>query len=270
MSTHWFLHDKHVEFRNSIGAIIDTATVDLRRSDARATLGDEHDQCQYLFTKMYTLMRDRQEELSRVVLCCSSIPDPVVELRYYRSRVKRSKTQTGPQFIEGETGADFALVLDVSFPDILRAQRSVMGQAKILEGPSVRLDDDQLDQIIRVAGSESAAYLIWGQNQAPIVVSAENIAALRRTQGVSRLSNSVLRFGRPLSEFFSEAFIGLWFGKDYTPEKAGEAPPKDSVAILYHFLHMGVPPPNLVYFGMTSGRLLGIRPGVYVNEVVDL
>ena len=133
MSTHWFLQEKHVEFRNTITAIIDTAARGVRRSDARATLGDEHDQCQYLFTKMYTLMQERQDEMTKAVLCCSRIPDPVVELRYYRSRVKRSKKQPDAQFIEGETGADFALVLDINFPGILQAQRSVLGQAKILD-----------------------------------------------------------------------------------------------------------------------------------------
>lgn len=270
MSTHWFLQEKHVEFRNTVSAIVDGAAIDLRRSDARATLGDEHDQCQYLFTKMYTLMQGRQDDLTKAVLCCSRIPDPVVELRYYRSRVKRSKKQPDAQFVESETGADFALVLDVSFPGILQAQRSVLGQAKILDGSSIALDDQQLEQILRVAGPESAAYLIWGENQGPTVVSAENIAASRRTQRAGRLPNSILPFGRPLSEFFSEAFIGLWFGKDYTPEKAGENPPKTSVAILYHFLHMGVPPPNVVSFGIMSGKLLGVRPGVYVNDVVDL
>src|SRR6185369_7794365 len=112
MASHWFLHEAHSEFRNAIGSIIDLAATDLSRPDARASLGDEHDQCQYLFTKMYSVMQERASDLTEAVLCCSRIPDPVVELRYYRSRVKRSTKKPDPQFIEGETGADFALVLD--------------------------------------------------------------------------------------------------------------------------------------------------------------
>jgi hypothetical protein len=219
---------------------------------------------------MYTLMQERADDLTEAVLCCSRIPAPVVELRYYRSRVKRVRKQSDPQFIEGETGADFALVLDVNFPSILQAQRSVLGQAKILDRSTLALDDEQLEQILRVGGPESAAYLIWGENQSPTVLSAENVATFTRTQGASYLNSNILPFGQPLSEFFSEVFIGLWFGRDYDAKKEGEDPPETSIAILYHFLHMGVPPPNVVYFVLRVGTRLGVRPGVYVNDVIDL
>ena len=270
MATHWFLHEDHNKFRNAVKAIIDKAASNLRRPDARATLGDEHDQCQYLFTNIYTVMQEREADLTEAVLCCSKIPDPVVELRYYRSRVKRSGEQPKAQFVEGETGADFALVLNVSFPNVLQAQRSILGQAKILDRASTQINSDQLKQILRVGGPESAVYLLWGGDQPPTVVSAENVDAFTRTQGRSNLNGRILPFGQPLSEFFSEAFLGLWFGKDYDPVREKENPPATSIAVLYHFLHRMVPPPNVVYLGVMSAQQSGLRPGVYVNDIQDL
>jgi hypothetical protein len=270
MATHWFLKEDHTEFRNAMASIIDSVSMDLIRPDAWTSLGDEHDQCQYLFTRMYALMQERTNDLSKAVLCCSKIPDPVIELRYYRSRVKRSKNKSQPQFIEKETGADFALVLDVNFPGILQAQRSVLGQAKILKSSAAIIDDYQLERILQIAGPESAAYLIWGENQSPIIISAENIASMIKTQGSRNINRSILPFGLPLSEFFLESFVGLWFGRNYNPEKENERPPETSIAILYHFLHMGVPPPNVIYLGILSGNNFNIAPGLYINDVKDL
>lgn len=270
MASHWFLQDKHMEFRDSITFIFNRASEDICRSDGRTGAGDEDTQCQHLFTKIYTLMQERSDDLTKKVLCCSKIPDPVVELRYYRSRVKRSKEQLGVQFIEKETGADFVLIIDINFPGTFQAQRSVLGQAKILVKDNLVIDNKQLQQLLRVGGPESAAYLIWADDQLPTVITAENIAAFVRTQGANTLRRNIFAFGQPLSEFFSEAFIGLWFGKDYDAKKENENPPETSIAILYHFLHQGVPPPNVVYFGLMSSQKAGIRPGVYIRDVVDL
>jgi hypothetical protein len=198
VATHWFLKKSRTEFHSTITTIIDKASVDLGRPDARVTLGDEHDQCQYLFTKMYTLMQERVNDLTHAILRCSKIPAPIVELRYYRSRIKRGRKQSNAQFIEGETGADFALVLDVNLPNVLQAQRSVLGQAKILDGSSLALDNEQLERILQVGGPESAAYLVWGKKKLPSVLSAENVAAFIRTQGGSYLSTRILPFARPI------------------------------------------------------------------------
>lgn len=253
-----------------MSSIIDDAAVDLCRSDSRETLGDEHEQCQHLFTKVYTLMRERQKELTDNLLCCSRVHDPVIELRYYKSKVKRSQNSKNPQFIESETGADFALALRIDLPGILRIERSVLGQAKVLDKKSTPINEDQLETILSVGGAESATFIIWGTHTSPVVISADNIASFCQTQNTMRLNSSVLPLGKPLSEFFCDAFISLWFGKSYDPEKEGDKPPSSSIPVLYHFLHRGNPPPNVVYFGIMSGRRLNIPPGVYVHDRVDI
>jgi len=270
MATHWFLRENHSKFRNSIASVIDEAVMDLSRHDARDTLGDEHTQCQHLFTKIYTLMRGRQQELTEHLLCCSKVRDPVVELRYYRSPVRRSRSIKSPQFIESETGADFALTLQIDLPDILQAERSVLGQAKVLDSPSAQFNEDQLNKLLDVGGPESATYMLWRADYPPTIVSAENIESHIRTQGASRLGPLVFTLGKPLAEFFCDGFLGLWFGKDYDPKKECEEPPPESIGILYHFLHRGTPPPNVVHFGLSSRRELRVRPGVYIDDIVDI
>lgn len=269
MAAHWFLKEDHSRFRNSISSVIDEVAGELARPDARNTLGDEHDQCQFLFTGIYTLMKYRQEEFTRHLLCCSKIPDPVVELRYYRSRVKRDRANGKPQFIEKETGADFALALQIDLPDLIQAERSVLGQAKILSDRVAHLNKCQLDKLLEVAGPESAAYMLWGVEYPPTVVTAENIESYIRTRPTNSLEPGILTLGRSLAEFFCDSFIGLWFGRDYNPERECEDPPSTSIGVLYHFLHRGVPPPNVVYFGIRYRRGRD-APGFIVRDIKDV
>ena len=219
MSTHWFLRNEHLKFRNSINKIIKTAAADLCRNDTSNTLGDEHQQCQHLFTKIYTLMQERQNELTEHLLCCAKVSDPVIELRYYRSRIRKDKTSGDKQFVEKETGADFALTLGINLPGILQAERSVLGQAKVMKLPSIELDVNQMKTLLNVGGPESAAYLLWSTDHYPCVISAENVAAHIRTQGMDRLYPNLFTLGQSLQDFFCDAFIGLWFGKDYDPKR---------------------------------------------------
>ena len=271
MISHWFLKEEHTKFRNCIMEIIDTVADEVCRYDSRDTLGDEHDQCQYLFTKMYTLMQERRRELTKNLLCCSKIKDPVVEIRYYRSRVKRTKTSERPQFIESETGADFALAIEVDLPGVIQVSRSILGQAKIIDNnESTLIDKEQLDNLIETAGPESAAYILWGSKDRPTVLSANNVSAYLTTNNSLRINSSTLSLGMKLSEFFCESFLSLWFGKDYNSEKEGENPPKKSIPVLYHFLHRGNTPPNVIFFGISSGNKLGLSPGVYIDKQTDI
>jgi hypothetical protein len=270
MPSHWLFRDVNNEFAEGIASIIAEAAVDIARTDARATLGDEHDQCQYLFTKIYTLLQSRQAGLTRLLLRSTDLRDPVVELRYYRSKVRRTRQGARAQFVEAETGADVAFALKVDLPGVLKAERSVLGQAKILSNNGAVIEPEQLQHLRAVAGPESATYLLWGDDAPPVVVSAENIAAAVRTTGSHRFDTTLLRAGKPLSEFFCESFVGLWFGKDYEAQRAQDRPPKDSIGVLYHFLHRGAPPPNVVFFGLQSARQVNVAPGVYVREVVDI
>jgi hypothetical protein len=73
-----------------------------------------------------------------------------------------------------------------------------------------------------------------------------------------------------LGEFYIDVFLGLWFGRDYTPAKYDENPPPTSVAVLYHFLHATIPPPNIVYLGVFSGGFAPTAAGLYVNGVTDI
>lgn len=270
MAKHWFLEDGHTKFRKAVADIIERAAEDICQSNASETLGDEHLQCQHLFSKMYALMQAGQRDLSNALLCCSRVPNPVVELRYYKSRVRRKKGGAKSQFVEKETGADFALTLRVDLPGVLQAERSVLGQAKILGRPSVELDIEQLDLLLKVAGAESGAYLLWHTDLSPTVVTAENVTSHTRTHGKDRLYPGLCELGQSFSDFFSETFLGLWFGKDYDPVKEGEHPPASSIPILYHFLHRGLPPPNVVYFGLGSADQMQLPPGVYVTDVTDM
>lgn len=267
MISNWFLKEGHTEFRGSLEAFVTEAAQDLCRPDARNTLGDEHDQCQHLFTKLYTLLASNQRELTRCLLCCSKIPEPILILRYYRSRVRRRQGMADAQFIESETGADFALCLQVDLPGMLQTQRMVLGQAKILDRHSSALNDEQLGKLLAAGGPEAATYLVWGSDIFPTVVSAENIASFARTQRANRLTQQVVDLGKPLSEFICDAFLSLWFGREYRPEKEGESPPPNSIGVLYHFLHAGPPPPNVVFLGLTSSNRLVAPPGVYVEEM---
>ena len=80
----------------------------------------------------------------------------------------------------------------------------------------------------------------------------------------------IASLGQSLAEFFCDAFVGLWFGKDYDPDREGESPPPQSIPILFHFLHRGAPPPNIVHFGVGDADVMGSSPGVYVSEITDI
>ncbi len=270
MVKHWFLKANHSKFRNSLASIIQNAGADLARSDARNTLGDEHDQCQYFFTKLFTAMRERQKELTENLLCCSMIPKPIVELRYYRSKIRRSQQNELPQFIERETGADFALTINVNLPKLLNSQRSILGQAKIMGSNGIKLDEDQLKQLLSIAGPESAAYMIWSSEVRPFVVTGVNVDSSIRKGSAGNDTLGLLMLGKPFTEFFCDLFLGLWFGKEYNPEEQEYSPPPNSISILYHFLHRNTPPPNVVYFGISSAKGTKYKPGFYVDNITDI
>jgi len=110
----------------------------------------------HLFTKAYTLMKERESELTDYLFCCSKVPEPIIEIRYYRSKVRRSRTSQNPQFIESETGADFALALRINLPGVLKIERSILGQAKVIGKNSGAIEQNQLEALLSVGGAESA------------------------------------------------------------------------------------------------------------------
>lgn len=270
LPSHWLLEDDHEVFRNAISKMVITAAEDLCRVDVRSTLGDEHDQCQHLFTKLFTIMQQNTDELTEALLCCSKVPDPVLMLGYYRSRIRRSRTSADPQFIESETGADFALTLEVDLPNVLRANRSVLGQAKIIGPKPISIKKDQLRMILKVAGPESGAYLVWDEDTTPTIISAANIATHCRLHDKDLIDTSLLPVGKPLAEFLCDVFLALWFGRDYDPVLEGDKVPSGSIGVLYHFLHSAVPPPNVLYMGVASAKKHQTKPGVVVIPPKEL
>jgi hypothetical protein len=268
MARHWFLNDGHEEFRNAISAAVRDTAADLTRPDAKAALGDEHEQCQHFFSKLYARFQHDRAQLTRALICCSRIPDPVLELRYYRSSRRRSK---GAPFGENTTGADFALALRVDLPGVIQAERSTLGQAKVFDNGSCRVDGEQCELLRKTAGAEGAAYLMWGPDAGVDVVSANNVRSCLRTSGRGGLHQDVLALGKPFDEFVCDDLIGLWFGKDYVAAEERERPPVTSVGVLFHFLHASAPPPNVAYFGLSSSQVQGgLAPGVYIADVVDM
>jgi len=237
---------------------------------ARTKLGGEDTQCQHFFTALYTLMQTNQAHLSQALLCCSRIRDVVIDLRYYRSVPRRSRKRGGPQLVETETGADFALTLQAAVPDEIRADRSVLGQAKLVDDQSIPIPTQQLNSLLEFAGSVSGVYLLWGEDHSPVVVTAENIKTLARGQGTNRLRHEVLQYGKPFAEFLVDMFVGLWFGKDFIREEIRQRIPSKSPTALYVMLHMGAPPPNVLHLDIGSSRGRDRAPGVYVQDILDL
>jgi hypothetical protein len=173
--------------------------------------------------------------------------------------------------VERETGADFALTIEVDVPNEIHADRSVLGQAKLVDGESIPIDGRQLHTLLDFGGPESATYLMWGSGHEPIVIAAENIRTLGRVRRTNRLVVDVLRYGKPFAEFLVESFIGLWFGKDFDRRAIAqiEPIPQESPTALYMMLHGGTPPPNVLHLGISSSRSRDLRPGVYVSEVIE-
>ena len=268
--SHWLLGEDHRVFRNALSELISPACEDLSRPDARENLGDEDSQCQHFFTKIYSLMRASQDSLSKALLCCSKIEDVVLEFRHYRSVRRRLKRRKRAQLVEDLTGADFGLTLEVNVPDEILADRSVLGQAKLVDGSAIPIDRMQLNDILRFAGPESATYLIWGGGNKPVVVSAENIRTLSRVSTTNRMHVEILRYGKPFEEFLIESFVGLWFGRDFDHKSVGVPIPDTSPTALYVMLHLGPPPPNVVHLSIGTSRSRNRTPGVYVNETIDL
>jgi hypothetical protein len=267
---HWLLNEDHRVFRSALAALVDQAAAELADPRARRYLGGEDTQCQHFFTKLYTLMQTHQAELTQSLLCCSRVKDPVIELRYYRSVPRRSRKRGGPQLVETETGADFAFTLQVAVPDEIRADRSVLGQAKLVDDESVPIPIQQLNSLLEFAGPMSGVYLLWGPRQSPAVITVDNIKTLARTKGTNRLRPDVLRYGKPFAEFLVDMFLGLWFGKDFVRDEIRKRIPTNSPTALYVMLHMGVPPPNVIHFDISSSRGRDRPPGVYIQEINDL
>lgn len=268
--SHWLLGEQHSIFRNAVATIISEAEGDLARADARETIGNEDTQCQHFFTKAFTQMQMKQDELTKALLCCSKVQQPVLEIRYYRSVPRQSRKRRNPHLVESETGADFALTLQVDVPDDIFAERSVFGQAKLIDDQSIPIGAHQLNTLLSFAGPESATYLMWGPRYSPTMITAENIKTLGRIKKTNRLNEDVLRYGKPFAEFLVESFIGLWFGKDFDRVTIGKPIPKDSPTALYMTLHAGTPPPNVLHLGISSSRSRQLEPGVYVSNVINV
>lgn len=268
--SHWLLGEDHRVFRDLLSRIISPASDDLAREDARETLGDEDHQCSHFFAKAYSQLQAASGDLTEALLCCSKIGDPVLELRHYQSVRRRNSKRKRPQLVENVTGADFALTLEVDVPGDIRADRSVLGQAKLIDDGGIPIARMQLDSILQSGGPESATYLMWGCENRPVVVSAENVRSLSRVNGTNRLDMGILRFGKPFAEFLIEAFIGLWFGRDFDRSRTDTSVPHDSPAALYAMLHIGPPPPNVIHLGIGTSQSRDLPPGVYVTETVRL
>jgi len=261
---HWLLNENHQAFRGILTSLVDRAATDLADPMARRFLGGEDTQCQHFSSTLYALMQTQQAELTKALLCCARVKDPVIEIRYYRSAPRRSRKRGGPQLVESETGADFALTLSVT------ADRSVLGQAKVVDDESVPIPAQQLNSLLEFAGSVSGVYLLWGPGQLPSVITADNIKTLARTTGTNRLRPDVLRYGKPFAEFLVDMFMGLWFGKDFVRSEIRKRIPPNSPTALYVMLHMGTPPPNVFHFDISTSLNRDRAPGVYIQEMINL
>jgi len=267
---HWLLNKDHRVFRGAVESVVMEATKGLIDPDARDSLGGKDTQCQHFFTKVFTLFRTYEADLTRALLCCSRLQDPVIEMRYYRSVPRRSSRRGGPQLVESETGADFALTLEVAVPGEIAADRSVLGQAKLVDLYSVPIPASQLEKLLGFAGPESGVYMMWGPNQQPSMVTAQNIRTLARVNGSNRLRSQVASYGKPFAEFLVDMFFGLWFGKDFVRAAIPKRIPKNSPTALFAMLHLGTPPPNVVHFGITSSKARDLPAGVHVQEIIEL
>jgi len=128
------------DFAAAIRKVIDEAAGNLNPD----TDGDEDTQCQQLFTEMFTTLRLNQERLTDLLQANAEVPNLRVECRYYHSKRRRNHKDDRVQFVEKETGADFALVLLVFLPNLVMAQRHVLGQVKLVRGGSIGIDRAQL------------------------------------------------------------------------------------------------------------------------------
>ncbi len=236
-------------------------------------LGEEDTQCQHLFTRIFSRLQAQQERLSDYLVTDSRIRDLVMVLRYYRSRRRRrGGLEDLIQFVESETGADFALSLKIDLADIAEMNRHTLGQAKLIEADRIRIDRDQLQKIDEAAGGELGVYAIWGEGFKPAVLTISNLKAVVRASSTKTIPlESVARFTRPLEDYMVDEFLGLWHGADfYADEIEEEQRPRTSPPTLFHLLHMGAPPPNIFHMDVTNARLTGdigfegAPPGFYI------
>jgi hypothetical protein len=77
---HWLLDDDHAAFRRALTVLVDQAAAPLANPMARRFLGGEDTQCQHFFSRLYGLMQTQQAELTKALLCCSRVKDPVIEI----------------------------------------------------------------------------------------------------------------------------------------------------------------------------------------------
>ncbi len=92
-------------FSEAVRTIIEQCSTSLDTS----TLGDEDTQCQHLFTCIFLSLKEEEQTLTDYLIHDSLISDLLVEFRYYRSKRRRNRNDKRIQFVERETGADFAL-----------------------------------------------------------------------------------------------------------------------------------------------------------------
>ncbi len=270
LPSHWLLKTGHVEFRAAMARIVQEASSDVMQPDSRATLGYEDTQCQHFFSAMFTMFRERQQMLSEALACCAAFPEAFLQVGYYRSVSRRSSSVPGPQLVEKETGADFALTLEVDVPGSIHADRSVLGQAKLIDRNGIPISRTQLECLLTTGGPESAAYMMWGPGQEPSVITAQNVSTLGRLDCSNSLSDDVLAYGRRFDEFLLESFIGLWFGKDFDRQSVDADVPERSPTALYFMLHTGTPPPVVFHIKIGSARDFDIEPGLHVFGPIDM
>lgn len=227
-------------------------------------LGDEDTQCQHLFTSLFQDLRAQETLLSQALRQDSAVPDLCVEFRYYRSRRRSNYQDRRIQFVESETGADYALALLVDLKNIAHIQRHILAQVKLIKAGSVRVNQPQMRLLEESAGGEFGLYTIWGEETSPFGITVANMkGVIRATSGRPRASH-LQKFGRQFADYVLDDFLGLWHGVDFHAQEYGETPPEKSRPVLYHLLHQGEPPPNVAYFGVQNATPNGIQPGFYV------
>jgi len=264
-------------FSKTVKSIIDDNAKSLLSTDM---LGGEDTQCQHLFTSIFLRLQQYKHQLTDFLNQDSLIPQLKVEFRYYRSHTRRNSTDRPvQQFVEKETGADFAFTLCVDLPNVAFTQRHVLAQAKLIKSSKLRVDLEQLATLNQAARGELGLYTIWGETHPPAVITVANMKAAIRSvtgrrsftdtfEGGSELRlnwETIERFSRPLADYAVDEFLGLWHGADFYPEEYDENPPSGSIPILYHHLHMGTPPPNTIYFGFSQVQQDGETPGFYAH-----
>jgi hypothetical protein len=211
-------------------------------------------------------MKNRQQELTNLLKEGSDIDNLYFEFRYYRSKVRRNRQKTQPQFAENETGADFAIALRSDLYSVSLAQRHVLAQAKLIENNKIRINQEQLTRLEEHEGSENSLYMFWGESEPPVVATVANVKAMiRASENRTAFEWDQMKpFTRLLADYVVDGFLGMWHGVDFYSLGIDEdEAPKGSPPVLYNLLHRSTPPPNVVYFEVGNSRAKDRPSGFY-------